>query len=442
MKLAYIVSLYPAVSHTFVMREVLALRAMGYEITTISMRATPAGQLLTEADRAEFAGTHVVTAFKPLRLLAAVLSPMLFTPGRFLRAMKVAWKLRRPGMKGTLWAFFYFLEALIVHRIARQNGIEHLHAHFANVASDVAMIAASLGKRPVGGAAVGNASTFSFTMHGPTEFFDVAHHRLGEKARAARFVLCISDFARSQLMPLIPPEQWSKLQILHCGVDPEQFRTARNTKHETRNTKQETINILCVARLSAVKGHAILLKVVEELALRGHEVHLNLIGDGPLRKSLEELAETMSISNRVTFHGSVGQDVIATHYAAADVFVLPSFAEGVPVVLMEAMAAKCPVVATRINGIPELIEDGVTGLLVPPGRPDLLANAVERIVAGPRQAERMALAAHEKIKRDYNLHSIAPQLNAIFQQMLKGRPRASVAATVAAERELVEGRAE
>jgi glycosyltransferase involved in cell wall biosynthesis len=302
-------------------------------------------------------------------------------------------------------------------------------------------------------------------MHGPTEFFDVAHHRLEAKARAARFVLCISDFARSQLMPLIPPEQWGKLQILHCGVDLEQFRMARNAKAATRRLEDakaheeeldadghrqtrtgggDRVELLCVARLSAVKGHAILLKVVEELALRGHDVHLNLIGDGPLRGALEELAETMSISNRVTFHGSVGQDVIHRHYAAADVFVLPSFAEGVPVVLMEAMAAKCPVVATRINGIPELIEDGVTGLLVAPGRPDLLANAVERIVAGPRQAERMALAAHEKIKRDYNLRSIGPQLDAIFHTMLnhKGRAAAAGAAAAPVREELVEEGAE
>jgi len=418
MKIAYIISRYPAISHTFVMREALALRKLGYEITTISIRRAPQSQLLTENDKAEARSTHVVTAFKPLRLMAAVLLPLVMTPGRFIRAIKTANRLRRPGVKGALWAFFYFIEALIVHRIARQQQVEHLHAHFANVASDVAMIAAALGKKPIGvrqQTVQTVPSSFSFTMHGPTEFFDIAHHRLAEKARAAKFVLCISDFARSQLMSLLPPEHWSKLHVLHCGVDPDQFKMARSAVASLRD---RPVEILCVARLSPVKGHAILLKVVEELALRGHDVHLTLIGDGDLRHSLEQLAETMSIAHRVRFMGSVGQDVIHTHYASADVFVLPSFAEGVPVVLMEAMAAKCPVVATRINGIPELIEDGVTGYLVPPGRPDRLADAVEKILAGPRNAERMALAAHEKIRRDFSLHTVAHQLDHIFSLAL------------------------
>ncbi len=176
--------------------------------------------------------------------------------------------------------------------------------------------------------------------------------------------------------------------------------------------------ILCIARLAPVKGHAILFQAVAELGLRGHEVRVTLAGDGPMREELRRVAEVLGISARVKFLGNVGQDVIHTHYAQADVFVLPSFAEGVPVVLMEAMAARCPVIATRIAGIPELIEHTVTGLLVNPGRADFLADAVERILVNPRAAERMALAGQEKVRRDFNIHTVAPQLAGIFVRAL------------------------
>ncbi len=184
--------------------------------------------------------------------------------------------------------------------------------------------------------------------------------------------------------------------------------------------------ILCVARLAPVKGHAILFQAIAELSLRGHAVNVTLAGDGPLREELHRLAEVLGIQGHVRFLGNVGQDVIHTHYASADIFVLPSFAEGVPVVLMEAMAARCPVIATRIAGIPELIEHGVTGLLVNPGRPDFLADAVERILVNPRAAERMALAANEKVRRDFNMNTVAPQLAAIFKRTLDGQAVDSV----------------
>jgi glycosyltransferase involved in cell wall biosynthesis len=413
MQIGYLISRYPAVSHTFIQREVLGLRRLGHAITTISVRRARAGDLLTAADHNEsFQTLHLVPA-NPFTLLMACSSPLFFTPGKFLRAASAAWRLRRKGIRGALWAFFYFLESLLVHRICCQKGIRHLHAHFANVASDVALLASIL-----------NQGSFSFTMHGPTEFFDVSEHRLAEKAMAARFVICISDFARSQLMSLLPPEHWAKLEIVHCGIDPEQFTPS--TEQPPRKEKagvQKTI--LCVARLAPVKGHIILFDALAELLLRDHDLTLTLAGDGPMRKSLERHADILGIAPRITFLGNVGQDVIHRLYASADLFVLPSFAEGVPVVLMEAMAARCPAIATHIAGIPELIEHGVNGLLVAPGRADLLANAIERIVLNPSATARMAAAACDRVRRDFNLHKVAPQLAAIFRRYLE--PRAALA---------------
>ena len=360
MKIGYIVSRYPAVSHTFVQREVLALRGLGWEVVTMSVRRAAGRELLTETDRAEAArdpgGGDVESGAVDGGDSGA--SAVFYAGTVFAGDEDGVAVLRRAGIKGAVWVGFYFVEALLVHRMLRREGIVHLHAHFANVASDVAMIAAVLGK---GGVHNPKNVTFSFTMHGPTEFFDVKEHRLAEKAAAAKCVICISDYARSQLMAALGAgavEQVAGFALRGESGAVTKMRAGRAGDCGGGRGRWE---ILCVARLAPVKGHAILLKVVEELALRGHDVHLTLIGDGPLRKSLEQLAEVMGISGRVTFLGSVGQDVIHTHFAKADVFVLPSFAEGVPVVLMEAMAAKCPVIATRINGIPELIEEGVTG---------------------------------------------------------------------------------
>ncbi len=216
MHIGYVISRYPAVSHTFVQREVLGLRKLGWTVTTISIRRTAAKDLLTEADREEAKSTRVVVPPNVFGLMEAVAWPLFWSPGKFLRASSCAWRLRRAGIRGAVWAMFYFVEALLVHRLCRKKGIRHLHAHFANVASDVAMIAAIL-----------NGGTFSYTMHGPTEFFEIAHHRLAEKTRAARFVVCISDFARSQLMSMVTSDHWAKLKVVHCGVDPQQFHMAR-----------------------------------------------------------------------------------------------------------------------------------------------------------------------------------------------------------------------
>jgi glycosyltransferase involved in cell wall biosynthesis len=406
MRMGYVVSRYPAVSHTFIQREVLGLRRLGWQIVTMSIRAANPHDLLTETDRAEATNTHVIVPRGVLgagRLIGAALSAFFRSPGRFLAAARTAWRLRRPGLKGTVWAFFYFLEALIMHRLCVREKLQHLHAHFANVASDVAMIAAVL-----------NRGTFSFTMHGPTEFFDIPGHKLAEKARAASAVFCISDFARSQMMPLVPPAQWGKLHVVHCGVDPAQFSRPRGIREPGDPTE-----LLCVARLTDVKAHALLLRALADLKHQGHDARLTLAGDGPLRGELERCAVELGIADRVRFLGSVGQDIIHTLYADADLFVLPSFAEGVPVVLMEAMAAGCPVIATRIAGIPELIEHGVTGVLVTPGRADQLAEAIVRLISNLESMERMVEGAREKVRREFNIHSVAPQIATLFRAMLE-----------------------
>jgi len=404
MHIAYLISQYPAVSHTFVQREILAMRGLGWTITTISIRRAKAGDLLTPLDKSEAADTHVIVPPHPFHFVAAMVVALLH-PRTLWRTLKTAWRLRRPGLRGALWAIFYFVEALLVHRIASKKGVTHYHAHFANVACDVALLASHHDRK-----------SFSFTMHGPTEFANAALHRLPEKCRAARFVICISDFARAQLMALLPSGLWNKLHVVRCGIDPAQFASPVARDPDARVT-----NIFTIARLSPVKAHPILFRAIDELLLRGHEICLMLAGDGPCRVELEHLADTMGLRQRIRFAGNVGQDRIPQLLAESDLFVLPSFAEGLPVVLMEAMASGCPVVATRIAGIPELIEDGHSGLLVSPGRADLLANAMERLISAPTFAQRLVAEAQRKIHSDFNLRLTSTRLSAVFKAYLSPR---------------------
>ncbi|MCL2639384.1 MAG: glycosyltransferase family 4 protein [Phycisphaerales bacterium] len=418
MHIAYLISQYPAVSHTFVQREILAMRGLGWTITTISIRRAQSGDLLTPTDRSEADGTHVIVPPNLFHFIAAFFAALQH-PVSLWQTLTTAWRLRRPGLRGAAWAIFYLGEAMMVHRIASRKGVTHYHAHFANVACDVAMLAALLDSTPTQ-----NRKTFSFTMHGPTEFADAALHRLQEKSRAAKFIICISDFARSQLMALLPCGLWNKLHVVRCGVDPMQFTTPPPSPPLERDSQAKITHIFTIARLSPVKAHPILFRAVDELLLRGHEVRLVLAGDGPCRRELEHLADTMGLRQRIRFAGNVGQDRIPQLLSEADLFVLPSFAEGLPVVLMEAMAAGCPVVATRIAGIPELIEDGRSGLLVPPGRADLLADAMERLISAPAFAQRLVAEGLRKIHGDFDLRATSVRLSAVFRAYLRKREAA------------------
>jgi glycosyltransferase involved in cell wall biosynthesis len=225
-------------------------------------------------------------------------------------------------------------------------------------------------------------------MHGPTEFAAVEDFDLQNKVIDADLVICISEFCRSQLMGLVDERHWDKLAVVHCGVDPAAFTPpARRDEADGR-----PVRVLCVGRLVGVKGQAVLLQALARLIAEGVNAEVAFVGDGPRAGHLRSEAERLGLSGSVTFTGAVGQDGIGSWYRWADVFCLPSFAEGVPVVLMEAMATGLPVVTTTIAGIPELVEHGRSGLLVPPGRADLLASALMTLVTDP--ALRSEMGAH------------------------------------------------
>jgi len=401
-KVAYIVSRYPAVSHTFVQREVAALRRRGVDVDTFSVRA---GTALSDLDRAELATT--TTLLPPsLGALAAVAALAVRHPRPTARFVRDAMRRSSGGPRAALWQVFYAVEALLLWRHLRSRRVDHVHAHFANVASDVARGAAGFG------ALVGKPLTWSFTMHGPTELADVTRFGLAGKARDADAVVCISDFARSQLMALVDEEQWPKLVVVHCGVDPERFGPV------DRASGDGPLEVLCVGRLVPEKGQALLVEAIAELVRRDVDARLTLVGDGPSRAAIDRAVARLGLGERVRLAGSVGQDDILRHYADADVFCLPSFAEGVPVVLMEAMATELPVVTTRITGIPELVDDGVSGLLVRPGRVDELADALARLARDPELRRQLGTAGRKTVLEQFDIRDAGESLASVFSNVV------------------------
>jgi glycosyltransferase involved in cell wall biosynthesis len=308
------------------------------------------------------------------------------------------------GVRATLWQPFYFAEAMVMWNLCRRRGIRHIHVHFANVSADVAMLATSFGNAVDASA----PWSWSLTMHGPTEFSDVLAHRLAQKARSAAFVVCISDFARSQLMALLDEDAWEKLCVVHCGIEPAHY------EGRVEPAADGPLRVLCVGRLVPEKGQAVLIDALERIRGSGRDVTCTFVGDGPSRDRLESAIAARGLHGAVTVTGALDQDAVREHYLNSDAFCLPSFAEGVPVVLMEAMAAGLPVVTTRIAGIPELVTDGRDGLLVAPGRADRLADALTALADDPDLRRRLGEQARETVRRDFNLQTIGPTLRDLF----------------------------
>ncbi|MGJ4940731.1 glycosyltransferase [Bradyrhizobium sp. HKCCYLS1011] len=369
------------------------LRSLGYHVQTFSIRKPPA----TENVSAEVEAIRRSTIYllPPANLLRAHLTQLFSSPKRYLSALSLAIRTCPPGFRALLRQAAYFAEAAMLARLMRKHSLSHLHNHFSDSSCSVAAIAAELG-----------GFTFSFTMHGPSEFLEPRLWWIDEKVRRALFVNCISHFCRSQAMLFSPVDCWDKLMIVHCGVEPDLFELRQ---HTGRGKK-----LLFVGRLAAAKGLPILLDALAKL----DDVSLEIAGDGPDRLMLIEQARRLGISERVHFLGYQSQAQVRDLLKQADIFVLTSFAEGVPVVLMEAMAAGVPVITTRIAGIPELVEDGKSGLLISPGDAGATAAAIHQLVEDPSLRTRLATAGRRKVEQEFDIGAEARRFAAILARAL------------------------
>jgi glycosyltransferase involved in cell wall biosynthesis len=407
MRVAYLVSRYPAPSHAFLLREVGGLRAAGVEVETISIRRPGAEELLSDSDRAEAARTFFVLPAGPMALLAAHLGELARGPRRYLLTIARALRLAGPGWRAHLWALFYFAEAIVVRRHCRRLGIDHLHGvQFADGAGDVALLAAHrAGSR-------GRGWTLSLAVHGPTELYEVRRYGLAEKVRGAGLVVVPSEFTRSQLLAQVEERHRQRIAVVHMGADLERF-----TPRPDSGRVGSEARILCVARLVRHKGQATLLRALDALASDGLFPHTVLVGEGPERVALERLRGELGLEGRVEMTGAVGQDDLPRLYREADVFCLPTLAETVGVVNMEAMASGVPVVTSNLMGVPELVEDGVSGLLVTPAREDELAAALRRLAGDPDERRRIGEEGRRKVEAEFDSRAQAARLSRLFEDL-------------------------
>lgn len=401
-RLAYLISRYPAISHTFILREVMSLRQMGFEISVASIN-NPDRKLseLTIEEQSEVARTYYVKNHGFKGALKAHTKKFFNTPFAYISALIFAMHLAGSDLKKVIYNFFYFVEAVMIGLWMQEENFSHLHIHFATPAATVGMIVEKL-----------FSFTFSITVHGPDEFYDVSKFKLTEKIENSSFICCIGSYARSQLMKLSSPKNWSKFEVVPLGVDPTNF-----TPKDFRN-ESDTFELICVGRLVAAKGQQILINAFGELVKEGWRLRLRLVGDGPDRSQLEESVKKLGLEDSVIFEGAVNQDRIRDLYKQADIFALASFAEGIPVVLMEAMAMEIPCVTTFITGIPELIRDGVDGLLVPPSDTVELKGAITRLISDSNLRQCIAKAGRKRVLQKYNLNENTKLLAEVFKRRL------------------------
>jgi len=413
MTIAYITSRYPYVSHTFILREILALRALGLDICTFSVRRPDESEVLTDLEKRERAQTSYILPTGPLKLLAAHTRWFFQHPLRYLSALIVAFHVRPPGVRGLLWALFYFAEAALLAGRLSSRRIEHLHAHFANVAANLAMVAARL-----------TGASWSLTLHGQADFGRPSETRLAQKIHSARFVCCVCDYGRRQAIHAAGPQVADKIHLVPCGLDLEDFPATTTGDRQDQPADERPVELLTVGRLSPEKGHEFLLEALASLCSKNLPITCTLVGDGPRNRFLHDRAAELDLTSHVHFLGSVGQDRIQDLYRRADVFILPSLAEGLPVVLLEAMALQRPVVTSRIAGIPELVQDGVNGLLVEPARSDQLAHAIERLVCDPNLRQRLGHAARQAVLDRHDIRISADRMARLFAAVGRSRSRA------------------
>jgi colanic acid/amylovoran biosynthesis glycosyltransferase len=401
--LAYLTSTYPMLSMTFILREVRQLRKMGFRIDTASINPSdrPLANLTAE-EAAEAAVTYYLKTHGAQGAIGAHLKILFTRFSGYWRGFRLVLSLGALDIKRLILNVMYFTEALMVGVWMQRVRQRHLHVHLGSQAATVGLYV-----RHIFGFG------FSITVHGPDEFYDAQGQYLEQKVAAADFICCISSYARSQLMKFSPYAQWSKLVVSRLGVDPAIF-LPRPAKHES-----DLSEILCVGRLTQAKGQHVLIDAVDQLARQGRRVRLRLVGDGPDGPALREQARRLENANLVVFEGAVNQDNIRPLYEAAEIFCLPSLAEGIPVVLMEAMAMEIPCVTTHITGIPELIRSGTEGLLVAPSDLDGLVRALETLMDDAVLRECLARAGRARILKDYDLGRNVERLAAIFADRVK-----------------------
>lgn len=400
MKLAYFVNQYPKVSHSFIRREIMALERLGYEIDRYALRSDK-DELVDPLDQSELKETRYVLAEKPAAIITAFMKAVFSAPMLFAKSLTTAVRLGIRSERGLLMHIIYLIEACILLQWQKASGINHIHAHFGTNSTTVVMLAHLMG-----------GAGYSFTVHGPEEFDKPEFIHLPEKIKHCRFVIAISSYGRSQLFRWIPASEWHKVKIVHCGLDSNFL--AGNAQIAPKNSRQ----LLCIGRLCEQKGQLLLLEAMKQLQDEGIACKLILAGDGPMRKEIEaRISEYQLHSVEIT--GWISSEQVKQLLVESRGMVLPSFAEGLPVVIMEALALRRPVISTYVAGIPELIQTGKNGWLVPPGDVGALKSAMQALLdADGPSLELMGELGFQAVLNQHDAEKEAKKLAGHFEEAM------------------------
>lgn len=401
MTIAYLVNQYPKVSHSFIRREIAGVEASGTQVSRFSIRSC-GSELVDEEDKQEQELTRVVLDVGFFGLLKALLNVAITNPVCFWSALKLMFQVGWFSERGVLRHLAYLAEACVLLGWFKDEEINHVHAHFGTNSTTVAMLCHTLG-----------GPTYSFTVHGPEEFDKPLLIAIEEKINRASFVVAISSFGKSQLYRWCDRQQWSKIHVIHCGVD-ELFL------HQPYVPIPEAPRLVCVGRLCEQKGHLLLVESAAQLAQQGLKFKLILVGDGPLRPQIEAMIAQAGLQEYIEITGWASNNEVQQQILASRALVLPSFAEGLPVVVMEALALSRPTISTYVAGIPELVEPGVCGWLVPAGSVEDLTKAMRcALIASVEELEKMGRIGSERVAKHHSSKAEASNLAALFPSNIK-----------------------
>jgi colanic acid/amylovoran biosynthesis glycosyltransferase len=402
-KLAYLVSQYPKVSHSFIRREIMGLEKRGWDIRRLSIRGWDA-DLVDPEDIAELGRTTFVLRGGLLPLMTATMGQFVLSPRRFFAALALAVRMMRGSDRSFIWHLIYLAEACWIAPQMRRGHIGHMHAHFGTNPAEVAMLVSELA-----------GITYSLTLHGPDEFDMARSTHLAEKIKRAAFVVAVCSFGRSQIFRIIDQKDWPKVKVIHCGIDPA-FANIDEV------VPAETNRLVCVGRLCEQKGQLLLVEAVASLAKEGRKFELVLVGDGEHRSAIERLITENELARHVRVTGWASASCVKDEILNARALILPSFAEGLPVVLMEAMILGRPVLSTYIAGIPELVIDGKAGWLFPAGSKSALLDAVRACLDTPTESlKKMGQFARARALKRHSLDDQAERLSRLFESALQRR---------------------
>lgn len=397
-RVAYLTSQFPVPSATFILNELVGLRDRGIEIDMFSIRR-PSNDAFAATLAREMISVTYLLPVSVVGLIRAHAWACLRSPLRYLSTLGFAATRRRTGLRRRFYMAFYFAEAVLLAKELVSRSLDHIHVHHANNAVLVAMLAARYLEIP-----------YSFTAHGSDIL--VEKDLLEDKVGNADFMVTVSDYNRNVLCRYCDASRQKRIEVVRTGVDVRRFTPAPAQVGST-------VRILSVGRLVAVKAFEDLIRACAVLRERGLEFRCVIVGDGPLRAELEALRCELDLEAQVAFAGTIPHERLPECYARSDLFVLASVSEGIPVVLMEAMACGLPVVATRIVGIPELVEEGVTGYLVQPGHPDRLASAILRLVELPDRGKGMGERGRARVIRSFDVGPNLEHLSQVFLHYIR-----------------------